>query len=129
MSGLHAAALWSGLNLVLLLALAIQVVRYRLKAGVALLDGGDTTLARTIRVHANAVEYIAPCLAGLAVMALAGSPAWAVHAGGALLFGGRIAHAMGLGTSAGPTPGRQVGMVATWLAMAWIAVFCLLAAF
>lgn len=129
MSGLHAAALWSGLNLALLLVLSVQVVRYRLRAKVALLDGGDSTLARTIRVHANAVEYIAPCLAGLAVMAMAGSAAWAVHVGGALLFGGRIAHAIGLGTSEGPTPGRQVGMIATWLAMVWIAVFCLVAAF
>lgn len=129
MTSIQAAALWTGLLILLVLVLAVLVVRWRLRGQVALGDGDVPELARAIRVHGNAVEYIAPCVAGLAVMALSGLPAWTVHVAGALLFGGRVAHAVGLSASAGPTPGRQAGMVATWAGMAWIAGACLVAAF
>jgi uncharacterized protein len=128
MGALHAAAMWAGLNIALLLALSILVVRQRLSGGVALGDGGKPALARAIRVHGNASEYIPVCLAGIAIMALAGQPAWTIHVGGALLLGGRIAHAVGMAGSDGPSPGRQAGMVATYTAMGWIAVWCLIGA-
>jgi uncharacterized protein len=129
MSAVQAAALWGGLNLVLLFVLAVQVIRLRLRHQVAIGDGEVPDLVRAVRAHGNAVEYVPAVLAGLALMALAGAPVWAVHVGGALLFGGRVAHAVGLSGSSGPTPGRQIGMMATFTAVLWVAGALLLAAF
>jgi hypothetical protein len=129
MSAVQAAALWGGLNLVLLFVLSVQVIRQRLRHGVALGDGEVASLVRAVRAHGNAVEYVPAVLAGLVLMAVAGLPGWTVHVGGALLFGGRVAHAVGLSASSGPTPGRQVGMMATFTALVWVAGALLLAAF
>lgn len=112
----HAAALWAGVHLLLLLALSVLVVRQRRRHKVALGDGGAPELARAIRAHGNAVEYVTPALAGFAVMASVGAPAFAIHICGVLLFAGRLVHAVGLSRSGGATPPRALGMILTWLA-------------
>lgn len=117
----HAAALWAGLHLLLLLALSVLVVRERRRHMVALGDGGAPELARAIRAHGNAVEYTTPALAGFAVMAAVGVPGFAIHICGTLLFAGRLLHAAGLFRSGGATPPRALGMVLTWLALLFAA--------
>lgn len=112
----HAAALWAGLHLLLLLTLSVLVVRQRRRHKVALGDGGAPELARAIRAHGNAVEYATPALAGFAVMAAVQAPPLAIHICGVLLFGGRVIHAVGLSRSGGATPPRAIGMILTWLA-------------
>lgn len=112
----HAAALWAGGLLLMLLTLSILVVRQRQRHGVSLGDGGVEALARTIRAFGNAAEYIPAGLAALAILVLAGARPLVVHAVGALLLVGRVAHAWGLSNEAGLSPGRTVGMVLTWLA-------------
>jgi uncharacterized membrane protein YecN with MAPEG domain len=54
----HAAALWVGLHVLLLLTLSLLVVRLRQKHKVALGDEGIPELARAIRAFGNASEYI-----------------------------------------------------------------------
>ncbi len=49
-------------------------------------DGANPDLARRIRIHANAVEYIPIALILLALAEAAGTPAWSVHAAGATLI-------------------------------------------
>ena len=112
----HAAALWSGLSLLLLLVLSLLVVRQRQAHGVMLGDGGVAQLAQAIRAFGNATEYIPPGLVGLAVMAMAGAPAYAVHTCGLVLFSGRVIHAIGLSRSSGAGGLRASGMVLTWVA-------------
>lgn len=128
MGPIEAAALWSGLAILFLLALSVLVVRQRFAAKVAFGDGGNEALQRAIRVQGNAVEYIPIAVAGLVAAGLAGVPAWAVHVGGLLLLGGRAAHAWGLTHTSGASVARQAGMVATWTAMVWIAIACILGA-
>ena len=111
-----AAALWSGLLLLLLLFLSLLVVRQRLKHKVVIGDGGVPELVQAIRAFGNASEYATPGMAALAVLAIVNAPPLALHITGALLFAGRCLHAVGLSNSGGQSIGRQIGMLLTWIA-------------
>jgi hypothetical protein len=121
----HAAALWAALSLFVLLALSGLVVRQRRRHRVALGDDGVPELVRAQRAFGNACEYIPAGLAALAVLVVVGAGPAEVHAVGAVLFTGRVAHGVGLSLTGGPSIGRTVGMLLTWLA--WLlAAVCLL---
>ena len=117
-----AAALWAGLNLILMLVLSVLVVRQRRKHKVATGDGGTPQLLQALRAFGNASEYIPAAIAGLVALAVAGAPPAAIHAVGALLFIGRLAHAVGLSASVGVSIGRTIGMIFTWLAYVFLGV-------
>ncbi len=121
----HAAALWVGLHLLLLLILSLLVVRQRQKHKVALGDDGIPELAPAIRAQANAVEYIPAALVGLAVLEMAGAPGVLIHIAGFVLFLGRILHAIGLSRSGGVSMLRTIGVVMTWLAYIFLIASCL----
>jgi len=70
----HAAALWAGLNIILLLVLSVLVTRQRRKYGVVFGDGGAPELTQAIRAFGNASEYIPAALVGLGILAFAGAP-------------------------------------------------------
>ena len=120
-----AVALWTGLHLVLLLVLSGLVVRQRRRHRIAIGDGGVPELARALRAFGNATEYVPGGLVALAALALAGAEPPIVHAIGATLFAGRVAHGVGLTLTAGPSIGRMVGMLLTWIAYLAAAI-CLL---
>ena len=124
----HAAALWAGLHLLLLLVLSMLVVRLRQKHKVALGDEGIPELARAIRAFGNAAEYIPSGLGALAVLAVAGAAPLAIHVAGFVLFAGRAIHAVGLSNSGGASISRSIGMLATWLAYIFAGVALLLSA-
>jgi uncharacterized membrane protein YecN with MAPEG domain len=124
----HAAALWAGLNLIILLVLSLLVVRQRTKHKILFGDGGEPDLARAIRACGNAAEYIPAGIVGIAVLALAGANVIAVHVVGLLLFLGRTSHAVGLSRSAGASALRSGGMVLTWVAYIFAAVMLLFSA-
>ncbi|WP_421736353.1 MAPEG family protein [Caulobacter sp.] len=118
----HAAALWVGLHVFLMLTLSLLVVRLRQKHKVALGDEGIPELARAIRAFGNASEYIPTALIAIAVLAIVEAPPLAIHVAGFVLFAGRLAHAVGLSNSGGTSIPRALGMVATWLAYIFIGV-------
>lgn len=115
-AAVHAAALWAGLNLILMLVLSVRVVRLRRRHGVALGHGDHADLHHAIRAFANASEYVPAALVALAILALVGAPVLLVHAAGVLLLAGRAAHAVGLSRSGGASLPRALGMAATWIA-------------
>ena len=78
-SSAHAAALWTGLHLILLLVLSVMVVRLRQKHKIALGDEGIPELARAIRAFGNATEYVPAGLIALAVLAMNEDSALTVH--------------------------------------------------
>ena len=121
-SSAHAAALWTGLHLILLLVLSVMVVRLRQKHKIALGDEGIPELARAIRAFGNATEYVPAGLIALAVLAMNEDSALAVHIVGLLLFAGRLAHAIGLSNSGGNSLPRAIGIVLTWIAYVFAAV-------
>lgn len=116
----HAAALWAGLNIILLLALSLLVVRQRQKHKVALGDEGVPELAQAIRAFGNATEYVPAALVGLVVLALVQAPPLAIHVAGLILFAGRVSHAIGLSSSGGTSFPRAIGMVLTWVAYVFL---------
>ena len=112
----HAAALWVGLHLILLLVLSVLVVRQRRRHQVVLGDAEIPELAQAIRAFGNATEYVPGGLVAIAVLALVGAWPLLIHAVGLVLFGGRVAHAVGLSRSGGSSVLRSAGVTATWLA-------------
>jgi uncharacterized membrane protein YecN with MAPEG domain len=114
----HAAALWVGLHLFLLLVLSGLVSRQRRRHGVQLGDGGVPELIQAIRAFGNATEYAPLGLVAVVSLAVAGAPPFVVHIVGGLLFAGRVLHGFGLSRSPGLTFGRGAGMLLTWLAWA-----------
>jgi uncharacterized membrane protein YecN with MAPEG domain len=103
------AAFYAGLTglLLVVLALRVSVLRMRLKVGLG--DGGDETLRRAIRVHANAVEWALPILLLLALAELNRAPAMLLHVCGIALLIGRVLHALGV-SRASKSSGRFLGI-------------------
>ncbi|MEW5683566.1 MAG: MAPEG family protein [Pseudomonadota bacterium] len=125
----HAAALWAGLHIILLLVLSVLVTRQRRKHRIEIGDGGVPALHQAIRAFGNATEYIPTALAGLAILALVGVLPLLIHAIGLTLFVGRALHAFGLSRSSAATWPRAVGVLATWIALIAIAAALLFYAF
>ncbi len=115
MTVLSAAALYTGVNILLLFLLSFRVVGRRRAAKVSLGTGGDADLEIRSRAHGNAAEYIPITMLGLFVMTQFAVPLWAIHAIGGTFTLGRVLHAIGL--SATLLPARALGMVLTWLGM------------
>ena len=112
----HAAALWVGLHLILLVVLSVLVVRQRRTHRVALGDGDIPQLTQAVRAFGNATEYVPAGLIAIAVLAMVGGPPVIVHATGLTLLAGRIAHAIGLSRTGGASLPRAAGIILTWLA-------------
>ena len=112
----HAAALWVGLHLLLLLVLSVLVVRQRQTHRVLIGDEGVPELLRARRAFGNATEYVPAGMGALVMLALVGAPGLVVHGVGATLFLARIAHGWSLSVSAGVSFGRSAGTLLTWLA-------------
>ncbi|WP_292132573.1 MAPEG family protein [Brevundimonas sp.] len=117
MHALQAAALWSGLLILMLLVLSGMVVSGRRRHMVSFGDGGHPDLLAASRAFGNCVEYATPGMAAMALLALVSGQAWMVHAVGATLLAGRILHALGLMLQTGPSVGRVLGMALTWIAL------------
>ena len=116
MTSVQAAALWSGLLLLLMLLLSVRVVLNRRKHKVLLGDGGGSQITLPGRVFGNAAEYVPVGVGALALLAMLGMPVMAVHAVGGVLLAGRLIHAVGLSDKK-PTFGRVLGMALTYIAL------------
>jgi uncharacterized membrane protein YecN with MAPEG domain len=112
----HAAALWIGLCLILLLVLSVLVVRQRRRHGVELGDAEIPELTRAIRAFGNATEYVPGGLVALVALAIAGAQPLLVHAVGLVLFVGRLVHAISLSRSGAASVPRSAGITLTWIA-------------
>ena len=115
--GIHAAALWAGLLILWMLALSGLVVRRRRKHLVAFGDGGHVEMTTATRAFGNAAEYIPAALVALVLLAALGAPSLLIHALGGAMLAGRIIHALGLLFQKGPSLGRVLGMLLTWIVL------------
>jgi len=116
MTHAQAAALWSGLMIILLVVLGARVAMARRGNRVLLGDGGNAQVLLASRVFGNAAEYIPAAIGALALLAMLGMPVYVLHGLGATLFLGRLIHAISLSDKR-PTAGRVIGMALTWLAL------------
>lgn len=118
--------LYAALCTLLVLFLAARVMARRLSHKIGLGDGGDAELARRVRAHANAVEYLPLALLLLGGMELNGYPDTVIHAFGATLLVSRLLHAWGLSRSAGRSLGRFYGTALTLLLMVSMSAFAII---
>lgn len=111
------AAIYVGVNILILLVLSVMVVRGRQRHKISLGDAGNEDFARGVRAHGNAAEYIPAGLVGIILVALMepAAPLWILHGGGISLTVGRLLHGFGLHTGV-LNAGRMFGMALTWLA-------------
>ena len=115
-AALSAVGLYIGLNLILMLALAINVIRHRGSTKTMIGDGGHEKMVCATRAHANATEWIPPFLIGLTVIAFLGAPVLAIHVLGASFTIARIAHGYGLAGNPGRSFGRFAGTLISMIA-------------
>ena len=109
MTALQVASLYVGLNLVILLILGANVIRFRLRTKTSLGMGTDPALERACRAHANGAEWTPGALIALVLMAMLGAPVMALHALGVSLTVARGIHGWGVATKDGPNIGRFLG--------------------
>lgn len=93
------------------LYLGLRVVFLRRKHRQDIHSGGNPDLARAIRTHANAAEYIPYTFLLLLCYELASSPLWAVHLFGAATLLARFLHFVGFGLKVGVSFGRTYGTI------------------
>lgn len=107
----------------LIIFLAYRVTTFRRTEKIALGDElGSKAMKRAVRAHANAVENVPLALILLCSLELSSANPTILHAFGAVLVLSRFAHAWGLSSRNGPSPGRFYGTVFTWLVMLLMAV-------
>ena len=114
---IQAATLWGGLLILLLLVLSSVVVSRRRRFMIEFGDGQNPEMTPAVRAFGNASEYIPAGICGLILLAFVGAPPLLIHGVGGALFAGRIIHALGLLFQKGPSLGRSIGMILTWLAL------------
>lgn len=119
MPPLEAAAVYVGINILLLIYLSSRVVFMRRSAKVSVGHGSNVELELRTRTHGNASEYIPAMMVGLVTAAYMGFPALWIHILGASFTFGRVLHAIGLSRTIFPL--RVSGMLLTWFAMILIA--------
>ena len=129
MSPAQAAALQIGLLIVLMLGLKLYVGNRRARHRVLSGDVTHPEFGRATRVQLNAVEDVPALMVGIGALAMLGMPAWYIHMAGWVLLAARIAHAFGLASSSGQSPGRIAGTVGTLLVYLAVAGALLVHAF
>lgn len=108
-------AIYAGLNMLLLMALGLNVSMNRRATQTSLGDGGHEKVTCAVRAHGNHAEWFPGFIVGLLIAALMGIPAYAIHAVGVAFTLGRVLHAWGLLSNAGASFGRLVGSLLTLL--------------
>ena len=115
-------AIYAGCFGLMMIALGALVVRGRRDANVGIGTGGDESLERAIRAHANFTEYVPLALVLLLVAELSGANTVWLHANGVVLLVARVIHAWGLSHASGRSSGRFWGTLLTWTVMILLAL-------
>src|SRR6185437_6522997 len=117
------SALYTGVFALLLIVLALLVSRRRLRTRIGLGVGGDAQLERSIRVHANAVEWGLPVLLLLLIAEENRASPLLLHICGIVFILARVMHAAGLSRASGHSVGRFAGIGLTWVVLIVLAVW------
>ena len=100
--------------------LSFRIVRLRRSRRIGLGDGGDTTLSRAIRGHANLAEHAPLAVILIGICEFQGTPLWLLSCLGLTLVIGRL-----LASSSGISFGRTAGTTLTWIVLIAGAVIAL----
>jgi uncharacterized protein len=117
--------LFAGLLALLFIVLSLRVIGARRGARVAIGDGGDKTLARRARVHANFAEYTPMGLLLMGFAESGGAAKMQIWMAGSLLLIGRVIHACGVSQEKEVLMFRVAGMAMTFAAIGSSALACI----
>lgn len=115
MTAFQAIALYAGLLLALMALLSVPIGLNRNTKRINLGDGGDQDMARLIRAHGNAIEWIPGALIGLIVLASVGVSTLIIHVFGLALLLARGVHAYAFLSGQTTGPARVFGAAITLL--------------
>ena len=118
MAAIAVTPVYAGLLAFLYLFLTFSVIRQRRQLDISVGDGGDARFLRKVRAHGNFAEYVPLALILMALAELAGAGAMTLHAVGALLLAGRLAHGWCFIFTERNLSARVAGMVMTIAAVA-----------
>lgn len=102
---------------ILLVILAVDTIRQRLRIKAAFGDGGDARLISASRAHGNLAEHAPIVLIMLGLLETNNADSGILCWIGAIFLLGRVAHAIGLYTPSAPGKApipRQIGVVVTF---------------
>ena len=122
---LATTALYAAINVLIMMAIAVQIPGQRRRTQTGLGLGEDHALRWRVRAHANNCEYVPFALLLIGLLELGGQPLWLLHALGIALTLGRILHPIGLSKNPGVSWQRVGGMVLTWTSLIVAALVCL----
>lgn len=111
------AALYIGLNVLLMLILKLNAGRVRSSEKVDFGQGDSERMARAMRVQGNAVEDVPITLIGILGLATLSAPTGLLHGLGITLTVARVLHAIGLGSAGGFSIGRLLGALGSLVAL------------
>ena len=120
--------LFVGIFAVVQVPLTVLVGYRRAQTGIQFFDGGDQTLLRRMRAHANYTETVPIVLLAMAGAEATGAATWALWAGGLSLLVGRLMHAAILIIKGWGLP-RAIGMIMTLAPMLGFGVWSILRTF
>lgn len=124
----HITTLYAGLLALFYLTLASRVIWLRNVDRVGIGSGESRRLAKAVRAHGNAAEYLPFALLLMLLLELQAAEVWLLHGCGLALLLGRLLHAWGLSRHAGRSFGRFTGISITLLVLLTLALACLLRA-
>jgi len=110
---MHIVPHYAAILALIFVALSVRTLRMRRRLRIAVGDGGDTSLLRAMRVHANFAEYVPLSLLLLAFVEAGGANPVLVHALGTSIVAGRLLHAFGVSQVQERYGFRVLGMVLT----------------
>jgi hypothetical protein len=108
----------------LLVALAINTIRLRMRHGASYGDAGQHGLTAAIRAHGNLTEYAPLGVILVGLLELGGANRAALTVAATAFVVARLLNAIGLYNQPGPPrPARSIGIVATLVILIWLAVW------
>ena len=113
-SSMAVTLLYVGLNTLILLTLAILTVRTRVQTRTDIGTGDNVAMIKAVRAHGNAAEYVPLALILIGALEMSGAARPLLHGLGIGLTASRLAHAQGIYSSLGTSPGRLVGTLLIW---------------
>lgn len=110
-------AIYAPLFVLLYVYLSVNVIRARRRERVGLGTGGNRTVERAMRVHANFSEYVPLTLLLLLILEQSGASILLLHGLFLILLAGRLVHAWGVSQRDENFAFRVSGMTMTFAVM------------